>query len=288
MTDEEEAKPASTAAIAGELIRAAKDSPTMREAGNEFGQSFLTVGRAINNALLPIAAMNYGFEKAKEYFASRFIKDMEDKASRIPPERLIEPSASVAGPALQGLAFAHEEESLRDMYLSLIASAMDKEVSGSAHPAFVEIIKQLGAKDADLLQSFLGSTADVEPIAEVRRSSIKGDGYVPVRKHLLDLVSRETRETTVVPELPAIVDNWIRLGLVTVDYNEALMEKSAYDWCDNRPEYLEIKARLELELESNEQIEVQKGVLRRTAFGKQFAGAVGILQVVTLSDQQGQ
>lgn len=142
-------------ALVGEIIKAAGDNPNVKEAGQNLGQTALTITRTINNALLPLAAVNFAFDKARIYFAEKFQQDILQKASAIPPEQIIEPKASIAGPALQGLAFTHEEANLKDMYLSLLATAMDGRVASEAHPAFVEIIKQLNSEEANLIRGVL-------------------------------------------------------------------------------------------------------------------------------------
>src|SRR5712692_5071017 len=92
-------------ALVGEILKAAGDNPQVKEAGANLGQTALTITKTINNALLPLAAVNFAFDKARKYFAEKFESDLSAKASAIPVECLVEPKASIAGPALQGLAF---------------------------------------------------------------------------------------------------------------------------------------------------------------------------------------
>ncbi|AJY08326.1 Abi-alpha family protein [Burkholderia sp. SIMBA_043] len=153
----------------GALMKVAGDTPEVKEAGKNLGQAAVTLTKTINNALLPLAALNYGIEKARAYFAERFQSEMAAKAASIPTDEMVEPKSSVAGPALQGLAFTHEEPDLKAMYLSLLATAMDKRVSRSAHPAFVEIIRQIDAAEVPLLRPILLNPG-LQPIVEIRQS----------------------------------------------------------------------------------------------------------------------
>ncbi len=75
------------------------------------------------------------------------------------------------------------------------------------------------------------------------------------------------------PRIPAIVDNWVRLGLVGVDYTKFLMGEDRYAWVDSRPEV--VKYRQELENETRK-ITFANGIIFRTALGVQFAKAVGL------------
>ncbi len=171
MTTEDPLKAAqSGVALLGEVIKAAGDSPNVKAAGNELGKAALTLTKTINNALLPLAAVNFAFDRARQYFSERFAQDLGEKASAIPADQIVEPKASIAGPALQGLAFSHDEPNLKEMYLSLLASAMDGRSSEKVHPAFVEIIRQLKSEEARLLRGILRSRSGI-PIAEIRLRS---------------------------------------------------------------------------------------------------------------------
>ena len=225
-------------ALIGEVIKAAGDNPQVREAGHELGKTALTVTKTINNVFLPLAALNFAFDKARKYFSERFPSDMAQKAEKIPAEEIIEPKASIAGPALQGLAFSYEEEDLKEMYLNLLASAMDDRVAKSVHPGFVEIIKQLNANEAKLLRTVLAM--DIQfPIAEIYFTADTGILHVTsttLYRHLLNIRDEQDRpaEDT---SLPALVDNWMRLGLVKVDYGRTIVAED-YSWVENRPEFI--------------------------------------------------
>jgi hypothetical protein len=51
-----------------------------------------------------------------------------------------------------GLVVAGDTDELRDLFANLVVSAMDKQTSDSAHPAFAEIIRQLTPDEARLLR----------------------------------------------------------------------------------------------------------------------------------------
>ena len=258
-------------ALVGEIIKAAGDNPNMKEAGQNLGKTALTITKTINNVMLPLAAVNFAFEKARVYFSEKFQQDLSQKASSIPSEQIIEPKASIAGPALQGLAFTHEEANLKDMYLSLLATAMDGRVASEAHPAFVEIIKQLNSEEADLIRGILQSPSGI-PIVEIRATRIKGD-WLTLQTHMLNLSNSESASPIENPKVPAMVDNWVRLGLVGVDYTKYLTGADYYGWVENRPEVTRYRKELENEIQK---ISFTNGIIHRTALGVQFAKAVGL------------
>lgn len=250
----------------GALIKAAGSDPNAKAAGGELGKSALTVTKTINVALLPLAVINFSYEKAREYFENRFRKDLEDKTTRIPAENIVEPKASVAGPALQGLAFSHDEPSLRELYLNLLATSMNSETSASAHPAFVEIIKQMTAEEAQLAQSVLAIDGH-QSIAEIRLG--KSGSYEVIHRHLCSVHSNG--QPVEVESLPVTIDNWERLGLVRTNYTIKLAGDDVYAWVEKRPELLRMR-----EKHGVDHITIQHGVMMISDLGRRFAQAVGI------------
>jgi len=239
MTTEDNLKITSSGlAVVGELIKMAGESPNGKEAANNIGKTAVTVTKAINNILLPIAAVNFAFDKARTYYSEKFKGDLEEKIKLIPENDLVEPKASIAGPVLQGLAFSHEEDSLRNMYLNLLASAMTITGQEIAHPAFAEIIKQLNGVEAGILRDVLRSHQ--LPIAQLQASLDinQARGYHVVSNHLINLTNSDTGEAEVNSRFPAMIQNWIRLGLIEVSYEKRLATLENYSWISTRPEFI--------------------------------------------------
>lgn len=259
-------------AILGEIIKVAGDNPNVKEAGGNLGETALTITKTINNALLPLAAVNFAFDKARKYFSEKFQQELSEKASGIPQENIVEPKASIAGPTLQGLAFTHEESNLKDMFLSLLTTAMDSRVASEAHPAFVEIIKQLDSSEAAILSSILKAQGLI-PIVEIKLAPVEGGSFTSLLKHMLNLSNITTGEPAEEPRCTAMVDNWIRLGLVEVDYSKTIKSEQIYDWIDKRQEVIRLKEQNETD---KHKLDFAKGYIRKTAFGVQFSKAVGI------------
>lgn len=285
MPDDSSENPIETAKGAVELIGAvmkiAGDQPDVKAAGSNLAKSAKTLTEFINVGLLPIAAINFGYEKARSYFEKRFSADVEAAAGSIPPENLQKPASSVIGPALQGLAFTHEEDNLKDMYLRLIATAMDSRHAMNAHPAFAEIIRQLSGFEAGILKNTLSRLW--LPIVEIRVGTYEEGmsfgkfsfptSYRVLQTHVLPLRNSDGTEF-VSRELPAMVDNWIRLGLVRVTYDTSFTAEDSYDWVGMRPEYLYW---LPQDAPPQQKVDVAKGQLKLTAFGQQFAMAIGAM-----------
>lgn len=258
--------------IVTEVIKSAGDNPQVKEAAGNLGQTAVTLTKTINNVLVPLAAINFAFDKARAYFSGRFQQDIAEKTQAIPPEHAVEPKASIAGPTLQGLAFTHEEPNLKEMYLNLLATSMDGRSASVAHPAFVEIIKQLDSEDARLVKEVLNSENSI-PIIQIHRKLKDDTGYTVLSQHVLNMHNSTTREPIENPLLPAMIDNWIRLGLVEVSYEKHLVDTAKYSWVEQRPEFIRFR---QLPLADGERVDYQKGYMERTELGKRFAKAIGL------------
>jgi hypothetical protein len=56
----------------------AERTPELREAGRNVANVAKTVTALVNNCLLPIAAVNFAFDKGRNYFSEKFNKDLEE------------------------------------------------------------------------------------------------------------------------------------------------------------------------------------------------------------------
>lgn len=258
--------------IISKVMKAAGDNEKVKSSGKELGNAVLTVSKTINNALLPLAAVNFAFDKARIYFQEKFENDFTDKTKNIPEDCFIEPKASIAGPALQGLAFSHEEDELKDMYLNLLASAVDKRHEKQNHPSYVEIIRQLNCDEARILSGILASDIPQIPIIQLRdvKSARK---YSVLQTYVLNIIDDETGEPSNMIEIVSMVENFIRLGLLTSEFGLEPDYPNMYDWVDNRPEFEHLK-----QMNKGKELNIQstKGMLIITSFGRNFASAVNI------------
>ena len=260
-----------TATVVKELIQVAGKNEHTVEAGRQLGKAALTVSETINTLLLPFAAVNYGVKKAKVYFTEKFETEINEKISQIPPDNVIEPKASIAAPTIQALAYSHEEIDLKEMYLNLLSTAMDDRHFQDAHPAFVEIIKQMTSEEARIAKLLLPLKSELT-IAMIKLEFKPNGNYRVLLNHLLNGMSRENQPVES-PQQPAILENFVRLGLITIDYTSELHGEQAYNWVNNRPEVLRFKSEHHGD---DREVSYQKGVLKATDFGKKFAEAVGL------------
>lgn len=261
--------PSSLPAIAIEAIKVVGTTAGGKEARTELGQSAATITRFINNLLLPVAAVNFAFDKARMYFETRFEDDLASRMRDVPQERILEPKASIAAPVLEGLAFSHDEPPLRDLFLDLLKSAMDSNKASQVHPAFAEVIKQISSEEATLLRAVLGTKR--LGVLRLGRSKPGESGGVVVRRYVIACASSEGGEISSVEAEPWI-DNWQRLGLVEVDFMRQFTAKDQhYGPIRRRREYSEVKESLAAE---GFELGDEEGTIFVTSFGERFGKAI--------------
>lgn len=255
--------------LASSVIEVEKGNPDAKAAGKALAKSFRTVTETVNVVLLPLAAVNFGVARAKAYFQEQFQGDLSDATKDIAAEKLIEPRASVVGPAMQGLAYSHEEQDLKQLFLALIASSMNDDTAAAVHPSYVEIIKQLSNNEARLLDAFLRHDG-VVLVAQVRQSQHPAPDQI-VKNHIA-LIQDGKGELAIYPELSLWITNWIRLGLFEVEYGNESGIVFRQRGMEDHPV---VQEALNRPMQGLTRPHVVGGFLQRTEFGDGFAIAVG-------------
>ncbi|CAI1618122.1 DUF4393 domain-containing protein [Serratia entomophila] len=247
-----------------EIINLAKDDPNAKEAAKNLGKTALTITNTVNNCLLPLAVVNYGFEAAKKYFNEKFRLDVEAATKSIPPDRIIEPKASIVAPLLQGLAFSLDEALLKEMYLKLLASAMDDKTESTTHPAFVEVIKQLSSDEALILEFIANKTMCNAYVVDVYLKQAQNDGgTLEVRdfgRYIWDSGMKNTKSNNM------YIDNLIRLRILQkinlnhIQHDEFDMLIKSLDkvYANKYPQFF---------------FRYEQSILKPTTFGQQFIGS---------------
>ena len=193
----------------------------------QLGKSLETLAKGTQIVVSPIAAMVWGYETIREYLLVALSEKLKDR----PRERLTPPSPSIAVPAIESLRYTAHEESLREMYLKLLATAIDSETASQAHPAFVEVIRQLTPDEARMLKSL---HPQVPAPAITLRAVQKGDEvakpYTDCIRNFTYLGNRQDAPGLV----PAYIANLCRLGLAEV-VNGQILNTALYEKLEDHP-----------------------------------------------------
>ena len=199
----------------------------LQPAAKEIGKALGTVAKLVNVALAPVSALVWGYDKLNDFIETK----VAEKLETTPAENIKTPPPNVAGPALEALRYTGHAPELREMFANLLAGSMDSRTAATAHPSFVEIIKQMTPDEAKLLRLF--SQERPFPILELRNESIDGStGGVPVLRRF-SLLGLEAGCVNV-GLTPTYLDNFELLGLITVPtfghYTNVEVYKPLEEW----------------------------------------------------------
>ena len=206
---------------AGELIVKA-----LTPAADEIGKGLVTVARAVNIGLAPLSAVVWGYDQICDYVERAVTRKLKNTdAKNIEP-----PVINVAGPAIEAMRFTANEDNIKDLFAGLIATAMNSQVKVNAHPAFVEIIKQLSSDEAIILRTIhlAGEYPDVvQESYSVVDGNDDGDYHISVafKKYCLKM-------NLEYPDLmEAYFDNLLRLRIIEIRKNSApIVEEKENIW----------------------------------------------------------
>jgi hypothetical protein len=249
----------------GALVKAgAEVAPEFKEelgpAAQELGKALTTLGKAINVALAPLSLTVWGYERIADYLRTR----LEEKLSSVAPEKITAPPTNVAGPALEAMRFTGDTPQLREMYASLLATAMNADTAGVAHPAFVEIIKQLNQDEAKILAAL--ANRRYRPVINVF-ARLKAQQSKTLATRCQSMLDEEAGISR--PDLfPTYIDNLIRLGLVEIPDGQHLTQPGIYDQLLASKPIVDLIA--EINATETHTAEVERRFLRLRSLGEQF------------------
>lgn len=83
----------------------------------------------------------------------RFRSFLDKSVRRVSEEDRLPPPPQILGPVLEGIRYEPEDSPIAEMFSRLLSSSMDQKRIHNAHPAFSQIIKQLSADEAALLNA---------------------------------------------------------------------------------------------------------------------------------------
>jgi hypothetical protein len=254
-------------AVKGVLDSVPVYQDVVQPAAKEIGVALQTLAKSIHVLLAPVSGLVWGYEQIKEFVGTR----VAEKLKEVPSERLRTPEPNIAGPALESLKYTGHKEDIRELYASLLATAMNSETMAQAHPAFVEIIRQLSPDEAKIIRRLasVGAQAKVD-IRNHQNLPPVGGRWVMSHFSMLPFESDCTA-----PDLaPAYMVNLQRLGLIELRENYRLNPIDGVDPYAKLVEHPIIK-KIESEIasEAGHSMEIWNGAIHLTPFGRQFCHA---------------
>jgi hypothetical protein len=194
----------------------------------------------------------------------KFLKELALKLKFTLFSQITTPNPILAGPLFQALRHTIHEPAIKELYLNLLATAMNKTVAHEAHPAFVEMIRQM-TPDEVALAKYLCAGSKFCPTITVRLLK-DGVGTLVVLRNfsLIGLAAECTH-----PELaPAYLDNLARLNLIEVHSNKEYADPGVYKSLENHPQIIDLTQNINLN--QQQQALLERGLARVTSLGLLF------------------
>jgi len=242
-----------------EVVKTAYDD-ALQPIAAETGKALGTVGKAVNMALSPLRGLVWSWEQIENYVSETIERKMRER--NVPKERIQVPDPDIAVPALEALRYSK----LRENYANLLATSMDSAVSKLAHPAFVEILKQITADEARIIE-FLPRVGLCEPLADLGHTVSKEKGHFTLARHVGTLA--HDAKCTDPSLLSTYIDNLCRLGLTEIPPMTKLAEDYRYD----RIRELDLVKNVEQEIPEGSTLEFDPKMIGLTALGGAFREA---------------
>jgi len=218
----------------------------------------------VTSALLPLISSIWNVGKIKELLPRQIAAQMH----HVPPENIIAPKLNVGGPAIEALRYAINDEQLLSLFVNFLAIAMNKDTTATAHPAFVEIIRQLTPDEAKVITLFKQDVA--LSFVNVRwEFNNPADGKIGGKEVLLNYSHLGLQAQCENPQLGAIyIDNLCRLGLAEMPAFFQFSAPDTYAALEADPIVQSIV--LDIQKDPDLKAIIERKGLRITALGHQF------------------
>ena len=184
----------------------------LQPAAQEVGKGLQTVVKLVHVALAPVSMVVWGYEHIRDYLN----ETLSEKLKKVPPEQIVPPKLTIAGPTVEQLRFAADEPSLRELYANLLATSMNSKTAPEAHPSFVDIIRQLSSDEAlILLYMTKGGRFQTYPLLSCKyKIEFEKISYGSTFTRLCMIGEEAGCHSP--DQIQTYIDNLVRLGLVEV------------------------------------------------------------------------
>ncbi len=236
----------------------------------EAGRAGTAFAKAVNFVGLgPIHALAWFSDQFRENVLPRIEASLRQRLDRIPESRLQAPCARVAREIIDDLPVHGTTDTVREMYVKLLATSMDSDAAKHAHPAFPAIVRQLTSDEARIVRYL--AQFRLAPVITVNVGSASEVFSQPVRYHSY---LGEEAGCSLPAKAQAYLDNLSRLGLISVIMGQKVVSgpHDGYERLVTSPEVSRLRDSLR-KRPQQPQMWVEHGFVRLTAFGQDFCTA---------------
>jgi|GEM_PF-101174 len=224
----------------------------------------ITVG-FIRTTLSPIKRLVWNYDKTIDSIDTILV----DKLQKLNSDRIQTPSTYISGPTLDAIKYTKEHNDLKNLYVNLLANAMDKNNAHEVLPSFIEIIKSFTPDEARLLTLFIAN--DTLPFVNViQKENKETAAYSIIEENFVCLKEYGNIQIDYTSNLALYFNNFIRIGLIISPEGFAL-GRDKYSHLERCDHITELKKQIE---NSGSTFDLQRRFYKLTPFGKRFVDIV--------------
>lgn len=245
----------------------------IQPAAKQIGEVFETLAKTIKVVLLPLTAIVWGYDRIGDFLQQK----LTQKLANVPLDRIKTPSFIVAGPIIEGLQFASEEETLRELYANLLATSIDSETAKNAHPGFVQIIKNMSPDEARIMK-FIATEKSL-PLIDIYIKNKISHSWNAVYRNF-SFIRRDSK-CEVLELVPSYLNNLCRLGLTEIpigDYlsdpeNQTKQRRKSHIYSELKKDKEVVELIKDTAFKKDSFVDIKDKVIDLTDFGRQFCSA---------------
>lgn len=226
----------------------------------QVGYALGTVIGLFNTCLSPIKYLNEKTELNRQ----NNLNKLAERFNKIPINDVVEASPEIAVPITEKLVYI-SDETLRNMYIELLAKASTKNFVHNAHPSFINIINNLSPDEGNLIKLFFKDESI--PFISYKLVNQEDQSY-----HFIDelVIEITTSISLIYPDNKnAYLHNLESLGLIKIISTRHLKDDDLYQSLIINFETFKSHYNIEAK-DKNKCLNFEKGGIQVTELGKMF------------------
>lgn len=226
----------------------------------QVGYALSTVVGLLNTCLSPIKYLNEKTELNRQNNLNALAK----RFNEIPLSNIVEAAPEIAVPIAEKLVYI-SDETLRTMYIELLAKASTKDFIQNAHPSFINIINNLSPDEGNLIKIFF----DEDTIPFISHKAVNKNDH---SYHFIDelVISTPSSISLIYPNNKnAYLHNLESLGLIKIVTTRQLSNHELYQSLISDFENSKTQYNVNQQ-DKNRILEFEKGGIQVTELGHMF------------------
>lgn len=198
--------------------RPSKPAPRRKPGRSVPRQSAPSKSSTLPSTFSDLSSRIWDLAQVQSYIVGTVEEILEQR--QVPKSRVCTPSLEITIPAIEAMRYSP----LRREIAGLIASTMDREHADNAHPAFLNVLRQLTEDEVRILAAFPGD-GRLLPMANLWLTHAGDQTEVLHRNIVPGALARLCKSKS---KIPLYIDNLIRLQLLHEPKNVSIRDSRPY------------------------------------------------------------